>query len=116
MEVLIVRKNFVLCTLILVVITSVVLIAACGGSNKTLLVGLWKDKGGSNYVEIFNDGYFVASFQPTNGKYTILDDGRIRFEGADGSSVLVVGYTVSETELFLHESGREDRIYIRHSN
>ena len=108
------KFNFILSFWMLVVLC--LLMFSCATTPK--VVGKWREIGKTATIEFFKDGSFKAidnQGMAVSGKYTLLKDGKVRFEilHPGSSSEMVTGkLSVRKDELTISsEEGKEAERY-----
>ena len=94
-------------------------IVGCSARPATKIVGKWQETSGMSQIEFSSDGTMTTSamgFGPFNGKWRILDDGRLEMEvmGIQDRPVKTVEtITFDGDRLTIKESPDRERIYKR---
>ncbi len=89
-----------LCSKFLFIIAIMVFTFGCSGGTKERITGKWQPAGQCEYIEYFKDGSVVvfSNGESEKGKWSVLDDGRIKFEASDNGKPVVYTYKVAFNE------------------
>ncbi len=93
------------------VVASCLLLTSCNNLLAPSIVGKWQsDLNSSNTMEFFPDGTLreVAILKTTNGKYVLLDGGRVKTETDGllwGTNVVTWKYSISGNKLAMTTEG-----------
>lgn len=82
---------------LLIIFTSMIFVFGCSSSTKEQIIGKWQTSEKGDSIEYLQDGTVTVSSngESVKGKWSVLDDGRIRFETSEEGKPVVFNYKVS---------------------